>query len=231
MPRLRQVARSEAKDPVVLSMYDLLFGKGVDPLADSPDRRVAGTSTGSSGDWWTTYALVPDIMEHAVAGFVLYRSPERALDPVLRELAQARIGWAAGSKFVYSQHVQALHGIHADPAKIAGIAAWPTCDAYTRVERAVLGYADAITFDHGRVSDELFAVLREELSDEAIFELTYVSAMYLQHAVITRALRLEWDDRPEPVVDVEPPSEFDAEHYMAVGSTAEAKQQLRDLRR
>lgn len=74
MSRLRQVA-SETEDPVVLGMYDIVFGKGVDPLADGG----AGTDTGSRGDWWTTSALVPDVLEHAVAGFVLYRSPDRRL--------------------------------------------------------------------------------------------------------------------------------------------------------
>lgn len=227
MPRLRQVPRSETDDPIVNGMYDLLFGKGVDPVAE----QQAGTATGSAGNWWTTYALSPDIMEHAVGGFVLYRSPDRKLDGVLRELAQSRIGWAVGSKFVYSQHIQALRGLRVDDAKIADITAWQTSPAYSRVERAVLAYADAIAYDGGRTSDDLFAVLQEELSDEEILELTYVSAMYLQHAVITRALRLEWDDRPEPVEEVEPPEEFDAEHYVAVGSTSDAKQQLRDVRR
>ncbi len=227
MSRLRQVARSETDDPIVNGMYDLLFGKGVDPVAE----QKMGTATGSEGDWWTTYALVPDIMEHAVAGFVLYRSPDRKLDGILRELAQARIGWAAGSTFVFSQHVQALRGLHADEAKIDAIANWQTADVYTRVERAVLAYADALTYDHGRVSDDLFAVLREELSDEQVFELTYVSAMYLQHATITRALRLEWDDRDDPVTEIRPPEDFDAEHYMAVGSDADAKERLRNARR
>ena len=227
MPRLRQVPRSETDDPIVLGMYDLLFGKGVDPVAE----QQAGTATGTEGNWWTTYALSPDIMEHAVAGFVLYRSPDRKLDGVLRELAQSRIGWAVGSKFVYSQHVQALRGLHADDSKIDDLTAWQTSEAFTRAERAVLAYADAIAYDGGRVSDELFEVLREELSDEEIFELTYVSAMYLQHAVITRALRLEWDDRPEPVEEVRPPEEFDAERYVRIGSTREAKQQLRDARK
>jgi alkylhydroperoxidase family enzyme len=226
MGRLRQVPRSETDDPVVNAMYDLLFGKGVDPVTEGR----MGTATGSEGDWWTTYALSPDIMEHAVAGFVLYRSPERLLDGVHRELAQSRIGWAVGSKFVYSQHVQALRGLHADPAKIRDLPSWQTSDAYTRSERAVMAYADAIALDGGRVSDELFAVLREEFSDEQIFELTYISAMYLQHAVVTRALRLEWDDRPEHVEEVDPPEEFDADHYVAVGADGASKQQLRDLR-
>lgn len=226
MGRLRQVPRAETDDPIVHAMYDLLFGKGVDPVTDER----MGTATGSEGDWWTTYALSPDILEHAVAGFVVYRSPDRKLDGVLRELAQSRIGWSIGSKFVYSQHVQALRALHADPAKIRDLDAWQTSDAYTRAERAALAYADAIALDGGRVSDELFAVLQEELSDEEIFELTYISAMYLQHAVVTRALRLEWDNTPEHVAEVDPPDDFDGEHYMAVGSTRDAKEQLRNAR-
>lgn len=45
------------------------------------------------------------------------------------------------------------------------------------------------------------------------------------------ALRLEWDNEPEHVVEVAPPEDFDAEHYVAVGSTADAKDQLRNARR
>ena len=53
-----------------------------------------GTSDGTPGDWWTVVALVPDVLEHSVQGFGLYQSPKRRLDPVLRELAQSRVGWA-----------------------------------------------------------------------------------------------------------------------------------------
>ena len=83
MGRLRQVPRSETDDPVVNAMYDLLFGKGVDPVTD--DRM--GTATGSEGDWWTTYALSPDIMEHAVAGFVLGLREARPPAPTLARLS------------------------------------------------------------------------------------------------------------------------------------------------
>mgnify|MGYP000858363320 CR=1 FL=1 len=62
MGRLRQVARSETDDPFVLGMYDLIFGKDVDPVGNE----ATSTSTGSAGDWWTTHALSPDILEHAV---------------------------------------------------------------------------------------------------------------------------------------------------------------------
>ena len=53
-----------------------------------------GTATGTPGDWWRTFALVPDVLEHCVAGFCAYRSPTRTLPADLRELGQIRCGWA-----------------------------------------------------------------------------------------------------------------------------------------
>ena len=80
MPRLRQVSRAEAESKVVLKTYDLLFGDR-DPVTEP------GTTTGTSGDWWTVFALAPDVLEHANRGFALYRSPERKLDRLLYEQA------------------------------------------------------------------------------------------------------------------------------------------------
>ena len=212
MARVRSVTRAETDAPIVHAMYDLIFGEGVDPAVDG-----ARTTTGSPGDWWTTHALSPAVLEHSVQGFVLYRDPNRAIDPELRELAQARVGWSSGSTFVYSQHVQSMRGMGMDPRKISDLPAWQTSDAYSTIERAVMAYADAIALDGGRVSDELFAVLKDHLTDEAILELTYITAMYLQHAVVTRALRLEFDDVDEHVQVVEPPEEFRPEDFVAIG--------------
>ena len=224
MPRLRQVGRSDTDDRLVHAMYDLVFGAGVDPLTGG------GTGTGTEGDWWTVFALVPDVLEHAVQGFVLYRSPERRIDEQLRELAQARVGWARGSKFVFSQHCIALRGLGVDEEKIAAIPAWATSTRFSELERAALAYSDAIVYDGGRVSDDLFEVLHRHLTDEAILELTYVTALYDMHATMARALRLEWDDRPDPVTEVDAPEDFDAEAYVHLGATAEAKDQLKRLR-
>jgi len=195
VPRLRQVPRSEAGAPIVTVMYDLLF-EGRDPVA-SP-----GTTDGTPGDWWTVFALVPDILEHSVQGFGLYQSPKRSLDPVLRELAQARVGWASGSQFVYSQHCKSLRALEVSEEAIAGVAHWAAAGCFTPVERLVLAYTDCLALDHGRVPDGLFDALHDALSDEEILELTYITALYLQHAVMSRALRTEFDDRPEPVVEV-----------------------------
>jgi alkylhydroperoxidase family enzyme len=195
MPRLRQVPKAEAEAPIVTVMYDHLF-EGRDPVAEP------GTATGSPGDWWTVFALVPDVLEHAVQGFGLYQSPRRLLDPVLRELAQARAGWAGGSQFVFSQHCKSLRALGVQDALIDGLPHWAAAPCYDEVQRLVLAYADCLVLDRGRVPDGLFDALRAHFSDEEILELTYIAALYLQHAVMSRALRTEFDDRPEPVVEV-----------------------------
>ena len=92
------------------------------------------------------------------------------------------------------------------------------------------GQPDAIVHDGGRVADAVFALLRDKLGDEALFELTYLTAMYDMHATISRALKLETDDRPEPVDELESPEDFDAERYVQVGATEDAKAQFKSLK-
>ena len=198
-PRLRQVPRSEATAPIVTVMYDHLFGER-DPVAEP------GAAGGTSGDWWTVFALVPDVLEHAVQGFGLYQSPKRRLDPRRRELAQARAGWAAGSRFVFSQHCKALRELGVGDEVIGAVPHWSTATCFDRVERLVLAYTDCLVYDRGRVPDALFDELRAQLDDEEILELTYIASLYLQHAVMSRALRTESDDRDEPVVEVVAPA-------------------------
>ncbi len=205
MPRLRQVPKSEVTSPVVSSLYDFLF-EGRDPVSEP------GTWTGSPGDWWTVFALVPDVFDHAVKGFALYQSPERVLDPVLRELGQIRAGWAAGSQFVFSQHCKSLRDLGVDEEKIQAIPSWSAATCFDDTERVVLAYTDCLVYEHGRVPDELFDSLRSRLGDEAVLELTYITSLYFQHAVMSRALRTEFDDRNDPVVEVPGPVGASALH-------------------
>jgi len=198
MPRLRQVPRSEVTDELTLQMYDRLFGDR-DPVAEP------GTATGTPGDWWTVFALVPDVLQHAVRGFALYQSPKRTLDPMLRELGQTRAGWTRGSQFVFSQHCKSCRALGIDEDKIEAIPHWSISDRFSPVERAVLAYTDALVLAGGRVDDGVFGALREHLTDEQILELTYVTAMYEMHATMSRALRLEYDDRDDPIVEVPAP--------------------------
>ncbi|HEX4901521.1 MAG TPA: carboxymuconolactone decarboxylase family protein [Acidimicrobiales bacterium] len=195
MPRLHQVRPGETDAPIVATMYRLLFDER-DPVEEP------GTATGTPGDWWTVFANSPDVLEHAVQGFGLYQSPARRLDPVLRELGQTRAGYAAGSQFVYSQHCKSLRGLGVSEERIAAVAHWAAADCFDVVERLVLAYTDCLVLEHGRVPDALFEALRRHLDDVELLELTYITTLYLQHAVMSRALRTEFDDVDERLVEV-----------------------------
>ncbi|MFF4193716.1 carboxymuconolactone decarboxylase family protein [Nonomuraea sp. NPDC001831] len=195
MPRLRRVPPEEVTDPVVRFFHDRLLS------ADG-----TGTATGSPGDWWTVFALAPKIFRHCVKGFQIYR--ESRLDPVLRELGQTRAGWARQSQFVYSQHCKQLRALGVPEEKVRAVASWQVSDRFGELERAVLAYTDGLVLDGGRVHDDVFDVLRAHLPDEQILELTYIVCLYEMHATMARALRLEFDDRPDPITEVPAPEGY-----------------------
>lgn len=210
MPRLRQVPRAEAQADIVKQMYALLFGER-DPVAEP------GTDTGTRGDWWTVFAQSPDVLDHCVRGFGLYRSPKRKLDPVLRELGQTRAGWAKGSQFVFSQHCKSLRGLGVADDKIAAVPHWQVSDLFDARERAVLAYADCLVLQGGRTPDAVFDALKSFLSEEEILEFTYITCMYDMHAVMSRALRTEFDDRDEPIVEVPVKQGFGGRDFLDTG--------------
>lgn len=199
MPRTREVPRDEAH-PFAQQLYEQLFGDR-DPTVEP------GTSTGTPGNWWSVTAAVPDMFDHIVAGFSFYRSEDRVLDPQHRELAQTRTGYARGSRFVFSQHCKASRWVGLTEEQIENVRNWSVADCYSPVERAVLAYTDCLVLEGGRVPDALFEVLHEHFSDEQILELTYVICTYNMHAIISKALRLEYDDVDDPIVEVPMPGD------------------------
>ena len=201
MPRLHEVPKADAEAPIVKAMYKRLFGDR-DPVAQP------GTETGTPGDWWTVFANSPDVMDHACRGFALYAGPDRKIAPALRELGQTRAGWLVGSQFVFSQHCKSCRALGYPEEKIEALKAWQVSELFDPLERALLAYTDALVQGFGRVDDAVFDVLREHLSDEAILEFTYITMMYTMHAVISVALRLEYDDRPDPVVEIAAPADY-----------------------
>jgi alkylhydroperoxidase family enzyme len=201
MPRLKQVSRDDAPANV-RKYYDALFG-GRDPVKEP------GTATGTPGNWWTVFALVPYIFDHATSHFGMFgmfadKSVSK-LDGKVRELGIMRAGFTQGSQFVYSQHCKAARRFGVTDAQIAAIPHWQLSDQFDEKERAVLAWADALILQGGRASDELFDTLHRHLSDEDILELTYHIMGYNLHAVCCKALRLEFDDVDERIREVPVP--------------------------
>jgi alkylhydroperoxidase family enzyme len=195
MPRLDQVSRAEVTDDFTRKMYDFMFGDR-DPVAEP------GAVGGTIGDWWTVMAQSPAALRHAVRGFRLYRE-EVGIRADHRELGQIRAGWVVGSQFVFSQHCKACRSAGLSEEQIAAIPSWQTADCFDHTERLLLAYTDCLAGQQGRVPERLMTQLREVFSDKDILEFTYTTTMYVQHAIMSRALRLELDDRDEPVVEVE----------------------------
>jgi hypothetical protein len=64
-------------------------------------------------------------------------------------------------------------------------------------------------------------VLTAHLSEPAIIELTYVTGTYVMHAITSRALRLEFDDVDDRVVEVPDPAGNTAGFDVGAGTDAE----------
>lgn len=194
MSRLKQVSRDEAPEEIV-ALYDEWFGPGRDPVAQP------GTATGTPGDWWTTWARTPEVLK-AMRSYAYRTAP---IDPKLREIALIRTGYARQSQFVFSQHCKAARRVGVEEAKIAAIPHWTISEAFTPHERAVLAYVDGLMLEAGRVNDEVFAALKRALDDAEILVLTYLVNVYGMHALSAKALRLEYDNVPDRVVEIPAP--------------------------
>jgi alkylhydroperoxidase family enzyme len=185
MGRLRQVSKAEAT-PEVLEIYRQFFGER-DPVAEP------GTATGTPGDYWTTFALVPDLLLMARNSLMTLLQPGRKLDPKLRELAILRTGIVGDSRFEYSQHLKLARTVGVPEGKLAAVKGWATSDLFTPVERAVMAAADEL-LSRNLVEDETFAALQQHLSDPEILELFVVIGLWRMHGLIVRALHLEYDN-------------------------------------
>ncbi|MGO9454476.1 MAG: carboxymuconolactone decarboxylase family protein [Candidatus Binataceae bacterium] len=185
MARLRQVSLAEAS-PEIKELYKQFFDER-DPVKEP------GTATGTPGDYWTTFALVPDLLLQARTTLGSLMAPGRKLPASFRELAILRTGIVGDSRFEYSQHLKVARMVGVAEEKLQAIKGWVASDKFTPAERAVMQATDEIV---GRniVEDETFAELKRHLPDEQILELFYVIGLWRMHGMIVRALHLEYDN-------------------------------------
>jgi alkylhydroperoxidase family enzyme len=200
MPLLREVPLDEIKNENVREWFRRIFGDR-DPVAEP------GTPTGTSGNWWTVFANSPDVLRNSADFLALGADADnRAITPRYRELGVLRQAWLNGSKFMYSQHCKVARDIAGlSQEEVSAISGWQVSDLFTPVERALLALTDSIVSEHGRIDPKVIEVLREQLTDEAILEFAYITALYMAHGTITRAFRLEYDDMDDPIVEVPAP--------------------------
>jgi alkylhydroperoxidase family enzyme len=183
--RLRQVSLAEAT-PEIRRIYQLIFNDR-DPVAQP------GTATGSPGDYWTTLALVPDILKMSSDVLFALLQQGRKLKPQHRELAILRTAIVGDCRFEYSQHLKLARQIGISEDKLQAIKSWTTSLKFDEVERAVMAAADEIVA-RNLVEDATFSALKNHLSDEQIVELFFVITTYRMHGMMVRAFHLEFDN-------------------------------------
>jgi alkylhydroperoxidase family enzyme len=183
--RLKQVSLNEAS-PEIREIYRQFFGER-DPVAQP------GTATGTPGDYWTTYALVPDIVKMSRDSLFALLQPGRILNPKHRELAILRTGIVGDSKFEYSQHLKVARMVGIADDHLEAIKGWVTSDKFDAAERAVMAATDELV-GRNLIEDATFAELKRHLSDAQIMELVFVIATWRMHGMVVRALHLEYDN-------------------------------------
>jgi alkylhydroperoxidase family enzyme len=149
-----------------------------------------------------------------LAHFQTYRPDPPVLEPKLRAMAIMRTGYAQQSHFVFSQNCKGARAAGVDEAKIRAIPFWTVSDVFTPEERAVLAFADAHALEGGRVHDEVFAALRRTFSEEQVLALAFTVSFFAMHARASRALKLEYDDVPERIVEIPAPDRPQAQDWL-----------------
>jgi uncharacterized peroxidase-related enzyme len=94
------------------------------------------------------------------------------IDPALRSLITVRVSQLNGCAFCVDLNLATLLKRGVSTEKALALGSWRSSDRFTRRERAVLDYAEAMTLTGAGVTDPHFEALRREFSDEAIVELT-----------------------------------------------------------
>jgi alkylhydroperoxidase family enzyme len=183
--RLKQVSLAEAS-PEIRKVYQQFFGDR-DPVAQP------GTATGTPGDYWTTYALVPDILTMTRDALFALLAPGRTLAPRYRELAILRTGIVGDSRFEYSQHLKVARTVGISDQHLEAIKGWATSDQFDATDRVVMAATDELV-GRNLIEDATFAALKSHFSDAQIMELIFVIATWRMHGMVVRALHLEYDN-------------------------------------
>jgi AhpD family alkylhydroperoxidase len=97
------------------------------------------------------------------------RSP---VDPVLRSLVMVRVSQISSCRFCVDINASLLAQRAGSAEKLEVLEKWRDSELFSKREKAVLEYAEAITCPGQQVSDELIARLREFFDEDGIVELT-----------------------------------------------------------
>jgi AhpD family alkylhydroperoxidase len=118
------------------------------------------------------WARVPKLF---LAVAILYGVLDRRqspIDPVLRSLVMVRVSQINWCRFCVDINASLLAERAGSAEKVEALERWRESELFSKKEKAVLEYAEAITYPGQQVHDDLMARLRGFFDEDAIVELT-----------------------------------------------------------
>jgi len=98
---------------------------------------------------------------------------QSGLDPKLRHLIEVRVSQINGCAYCIDKHWKDARALGETEQRLYGLDAWKESPYYTDRERAVLGWAEAVTnIRDGHARNEVFDELKRYFSEKEIADLT-----------------------------------------------------------
>ena len=156
------------------------------------DALIATIKAERGGRFLDLYAVLmnsPPIAEGWLKLFTAIRQQSK-LNGGMRELAILRVALLNGAAYEYRAHVPFALKEGVPQEKIDALEAWRDSKLYSKEERAVLAYTDAMTRDI-KVADEVFLAVRAAFDERETVELTATIAGYNLVSRFLVAMQLE----------------------------------------
>ena len=118
------------------------------------------------------WARVPKLFLAVSILYGLLDRRESPVDPVLRSLVMVRVSQISWCRFCVDINASLFAERAGSEEKLKALERWRESELFSKKEKSVLEYAEAITYPGQQVSDDLMARLREFFDEDGIVELT-----------------------------------------------------------
>ena len=137
------------------------------------------------------WGRVPVLLRRFLALFRAFERGSSPLDPVLRALLTVRVSQLNWCAFCVDYNAARVLGYGPHEKKLATLARFQESPHFSVTEKVALEYAEAMTCSGLRITDELFARVRQHFSEDAIVDLTGLIAFQNMSSKFNAALRIE----------------------------------------
>ena len=137
------------------------------------------------------WGRVPVLLRRFLALFRAFERGSSPLDPALRALLTVRVSQINGCAFCVDYNAARVLGYGPHEKKLATLARFQESPHFSAAEKVALEYAEAMTRSDLRITDELFARVRQHFSEDAVVDLTGLIAFQNMSSKFNAALGIE----------------------------------------